>query len=108
MKGMTGCVSCGGKLPKQAGSGRPRRYCSEPCRRLAEYEVRRVSRLLGGIEATISAIHIDGQNAGAALMFPEVQAALDAYAREHTRLTERLRMLVSDDLQVENAQGGMA
>jgi hypothetical protein len=39
------CVSCGALLD-QPETGRPRVYCSVPCRRAAEYELRRVQSLL--------------------------------------------------------------
>jgi hypothetical protein len=39
------CVSCGSLL-SQPATGRPRVYCSVPCRRAAEYELRRVQSLL--------------------------------------------------------------
>jgi len=38
-------VSCGSLLD-QPETGRPRVYCSVPCRRAAEYELRRVQSLL--------------------------------------------------------------
>ncbi len=40
------CVMCGGELPEPASTGRPRSYCSMPCKRAAEYELRRAQSLL--------------------------------------------------------------
>lgn len=43
------CVSCGNAL-EQPETGRPRVYCGVPCRRAAEYELRRVQSQLGMAE----------------------------------------------------------
>lgn len=41
------CVQCGDPLrPRRGGPGRPARYCSELCRRVGEYELRRLLRRL--------------------------------------------------------------
>jgi hypothetical protein len=39
------CIVCGSEL-EQPATGRPRTYCGEPCRRAAEYELRRAQSLL--------------------------------------------------------------
>jgi hypothetical protein len=39
------CAGCGERL-EQAGTGRPRKYCGEVCRRAAEYDLRRTQALL--------------------------------------------------------------
>ena len=44
------CKSCGAMLPAD-GRGRPRAYCSIACRRLAEFQARRVARAQSRIEA---------------------------------------------------------
>lgn len=39
------CPSCGAALPPhEGGPGRPAVYCSEPCRRLAEFRIRALCR----------------------------------------------------------------
>ena len=50
MNGETRCVKCGGALPPGKAAGRPRRYCSTACRRLAEYEVSRLQNRLSRLE----------------------------------------------------------
>lgn len=47
------CVKCGGPLEKPA-TGRPPRWCSTACRRLAEYELRRINRRLEKLEGRAS------------------------------------------------------
>src|SRR5687768_12211827 len=37
---MMACASCGTELEPHAGPGRPSVYCSEPCRRMAEFRIR--------------------------------------------------------------------
>lgn len=43
------CVKCRRAL-EQTGTGRPKAYCGEGCRRAAEHEVRRISRRLERLE----------------------------------------------------------
>ena len=50
MNGETRCVKCGGALPPGKAVGRPPRYCSTACRRLAEYEVSRLQSRLSRLE----------------------------------------------------------
>ena len=51
MNGETsGCVKCGNALPPENAVGRPQRYCSPACRRLAEYEVSRLQSRLSRLE----------------------------------------------------------
>lgn len=44
------CAKCGAELPEPAATGRPRRYCSVTCRRLAELERLRLTRILERLE----------------------------------------------------------
>lgn len=44
------CLKCRAPLPVRSGTGRPAVYCGETCRRLAEYEIRRLDRRLGRYE----------------------------------------------------------
>ena len=44
------CVKCGGLLEAADGPGRPATYCSTTCRRLAEFEIRRIDRRLAAYE----------------------------------------------------------
>ena len=50
MNGETRCVKCGNVLPPPSAVGRPQRYCSTACRRLAEYEVSRLQGRLSRLE----------------------------------------------------------
>ena len=51
MNGKTAsCVKCGAALPPGKAVGRPQRYCSTACRRLAEYEVSRLQSRLSRLE----------------------------------------------------------
>jgi sugar-specific transcriptional regulator TrmB len=44
------CAKCGRELEELADTGRPKRYCGTPCRRAAEYELRRIQRQLEALE----------------------------------------------------------
>ncbi len=44
------CLRCTAALPEGASTGRPARYCSDTCKRLVEYEVRRLDRRIAGYE----------------------------------------------------------
>lgn len=44
------CASCGTPLEPHAGRGRPARYCGEPCRRYAEFQIRTIVRRLDKLE----------------------------------------------------------
>ncbi|RTL08574.1 MAG: hypothetical protein EKK62_06895 [Acidimicrobiia bacterium] len=46
----TTCAKCGTALAPYAGTGRPSAYCGEVCRRLAEYEIKRIDRRLAAYE----------------------------------------------------------
>ena len=56
MNGKTAsCVKCGAALPPGKAVGRPQRYCSTACRRLAEYEVSRLQSRLSRMEDALLA-----------------------------------------------------
>ncbi|MGE0583467.1 MAG: hypothetical protein AB7P31_15195 [Steroidobacteraceae bacterium] len=38
------CATCGTPLDPREGPGRPATYCGEPCRRLAEFQIRSLVR----------------------------------------------------------------
>lgn len=44
------CIKCGAALAPASGPGRPPTYCGTVCRRLVEYEIRRLDRRLGNYE----------------------------------------------------------
>ena len=41
---------CGQPLEQKSGAGRPAKYCSTACRRAAEFEIRRIDKLLARLE----------------------------------------------------------
>lgn len=47
------CLKCGATLAPAEGPGRPSTYCGEACRRLAEFELRRLDRRLAKYEAEL-------------------------------------------------------
>jgi hypothetical protein len=58
---MSSCLKCGSPLDHTPGTnGRPPSYCGEACRRLAEYEIRRINRRLEQLEASLSNLRING------------------------------------------------
>ncbi|MGH8729782.1 MAG: hypothetical protein ACREV9_16870 [Burkholderiales bacterium] len=42
----TACLKCGKLIDSNAATGRPKSYCSIGCRRLAEFEIRRLAQFL--------------------------------------------------------------
>ncbi len=52
------CKSCGTKIALKT-RGRPRSYCSDACRRAAEYEIRRVNTRIARLEDTVSNARTD-------------------------------------------------
>jgi hypothetical protein len=44
------CASCGTELEPRTGPGRPAVYCSDGCRRFAEYKLRSLSRRIDKLE----------------------------------------------------------
>ena len=54
------CLKCSSPLEPRAGAGRPAIYCGEPCRRLAEYEIRRLDRRIAGYEQELRGLRYDG------------------------------------------------
>jgi hypothetical protein len=47
------CRQCGAEFEQHSGRGRPSRFCDSFCRRLAEFEVRRVMRRLQLADADV-------------------------------------------------------
>ncbi len=93
----TTCPKCGKSVVQKPGDGRPEVYCGIPCRRLAEYEIKRVQRAIVNAEDEQKewrqradlGMHDDlvGQ--------PGLSARkADWYAGEVARLEARLRELV--------------
>ena len=53
---MANCLKCSKPLAEPTPTGRPKRYCSMPCRRLGEAERRRIERELVRLQAKRSEI----------------------------------------------------
>ena len=54
------CAKCGSAIERTPGPGRPPSYCSDLCKRLVEYEVRRIDRRLSGYEIELRGLKYDG------------------------------------------------
>jgi hypothetical protein len=88
-----GCVICERPL-LELGQGRPRLYCSTRCRRVAEYELRRLQRHLERTETEIS--RLERVAAGVEIgESPTYAAELGrAHRSQRSRLLRRLDQLV--------------
>ena len=83
------CPKCEKPVPERDGPGRPRRYCSDGCRRSAEYELRRIQRALESVEEQIRWCRF-----GWSGRRPDDEAK---YEEERQRLEARLLVLVDDE-----------
>ena len=89
---MSTCLKCGDPLTKPA-TGRPPRYCSAPCRRLAEYEIKRLQRHLQRLETEREELRNSRLKLGDYLGRTHRQQVNDnhkAIAKAETRLRELL------------------
>jgi len=86
------CPVCGSIVPESTG-GRPARYCSPTCRRLAAYELRRVQARLVRLENQAEACRRDRSGLADAHFSSPEQRAADIQA-ELDRNTARLRELI--------------
>ncbi|KAB2868478.1 MAG: hypothetical protein IT503_14370 [Burkholderiaceae bacterium] len=57
---MTTCVKCGNLFEREPGPGRPAAYCGATCRRLVEFEIRRLDRRIAAYELEQRALKYDG------------------------------------------------
>lgn len=83
------CKVCGATIITQASTGRPATYCSTPCRRLAELEIRRINTRLAALESQAQRAR-DPRDTYGRLVDPAHVAA------EIERATDRLRALLAD------------
>jgi predicted nucleic acid-binding Zn ribbon protein len=86
VSGERACVKCARPVVS-SGVGRPRAYCSEGCRRAAEYELRRVERAIEKVEAELAWCRINSN----ARTDPQVPK----YEAERVRLESRLSELLT-------------
>jgi hypothetical protein len=54
------CASCGAEFEPEGGPGRLTVYCSEPCRRMAEYRIRAVVRRVNANEIELRELKSGG------------------------------------------------
>ncbi len=52
------CATCRTSI-RQSGRGRPARYCGTPCRRAAEYRIKRLNRRIERLEGTRDALQLE-------------------------------------------------
>ena len=85
------CLRCGKQLTPQKGRGRPRKFCSEFCRRRIEAERERLLRRLEGFEEALTDALVAplpvGIGYGCCMSNPEVHKD---HLRESIRATEEL------------------
>lgn len=87
------CVKCGRPVKKPA-TGRPPDYCSTGCRRSAEFEIRRINRLLEKLEERASRLrHEPDKGVMDWAHRTHAQALADCEA-EIVDAEERLRLLL--------------
>ncbi len=71
---------CGKSLEQPAGAGRPPTYCGTACRRAAEFEIRRLDKLLARLEdrlvdLRLRSFSIEREGVEAARITAEVELA---------------------------------
>ncbi|MFN2488797.1 MAG: hypothetical protein ABR529_03470 [Actinomycetota bacterium] len=97
MSDEAGCVKCGREL-ERAATGRPKRYCGTPCRRAAEFELRRIQRQIEDLEhmerTWRQELNPATARLGASKGYAEGQHGF--YAAEIARMETRLRSLLDD------------
>jgi hypothetical protein len=102
------CVVCGARLDdlEGEGPGRPRRYCSEGCRRAREYEIRTVVRAIDRAEDRAQALRFELDFAEDSDSYADErrnrrrrrQKKVEWWQGEVERLRGRLRQMLGADL----------
>lgn len=95
------CVKCFRPL-EQAQTGRPPRYCGEPCRRAAEYEVKRLQRRLETLEEDRRTLRhtrqgYHGNYSGRDKLGRDLKQARKDTDQDIAEMETRLRVLVGGD-----------
>jgi hypothetical protein len=88
------CPECFGELPDQSGSGRPRTYCGEVCRRSAEYRIKRARRLAESLETQLVKARIEYECLSGYRRGSETARRMKAIAKELELAEERILDLV--------------
>ncbi|KPC79535.1 hypothetical protein ADK82_25745 [Streptomyces sp. NRRL S-4] len=84
-------------MAQTPGPGRPSSYCSNACRRAAEYELRRIQRALEGVEEQIRACRFGWNGRSMQRDYPK-------FEEERQRLEARLLELLDDDMEDQHAE----
>lgn len=74
------CLKCGSPIPEHEGPGRPRKFCSDVCKRAAEMEMRRLDSRIAKLERDESTYRIKnaiGWAKGAAEEIKRLEARLE-------------------------------
>jgi hypothetical protein len=103
------CRKCGGRLVIPS-TGRPPTYCSIACRRSAEFEIRRISRRLEGLEnerhklqTGLAVVLSRGEPDAWERDLREARTKLRVTNNEINGCERRLLALLSDDLEAHPA-----
>jgi hypothetical protein len=83
------CLKCGQQLPEIEGPGRPRKFCSEVCRKAAAMEIRRLDARIAKLEKDESTYRIKGAETWA-------KRAAEEIRRLEARLAELVAPQVDD------------
>jgi len=75
------CAKCGNVLPGHSGPGRPRKFCSSICLKLATKEVRRLDALISSLQSQVSFARMHGLPKRVATLGAEI-ARLEARVGE--------------------------
>jgi hypothetical protein len=83
------CARCGVEIARTDGRGRPARYCGEGCKRLTEFELRRLDRRLAGYHFELREELADRT--------PAAQAWTDNLNRTRAQRIRDLRRWIAED-----------
>lgn len=85
MPSLMTCARCRATFEREPGPGRPPAYCGVTCRRLAEYEIRRLDRRIAVYELEQRGLKYDGP------------ADFDHDEQERQKRMRALRKWIADD-----------
>ncbi|SRR6266487_424915 len=92
------CLKCGNKLSDSAGKRGPSpSYCSEKCRRAAEFELRRIQRAIERAEKERDAADLKAATVEYPGLVKDAETRRDWWTGQVDRLEARLRELLADD-----------
>ncbi|MBL8340036.1 MAG: hypothetical protein JNL30_01110 [Rubrivivax sp.] len=103
------CLKCSAPIELAPGPGRPPRYCGVTCKRLVEYEVRRLDKRIAAYELELRGLQFDGPDLVDNAQRQKRMRALRGWIRTDQ---ERLRVLLnggrSDGVGAQCGAGGGA